>query len=368
MTSRAVRWVLVEGTTGDGATIDRGTFDLTEAVDPDDLLDVLLIDEVDNRMHAIGLTWTNDAEDAASGVLAALTARDYDNVIAVSELEAADVLAAGIAGIADYDDVAVCIVEPDAAVVALVTSEGVTVDRIARPLDGADVVELPSSVMAMLELDDWRPDAIFVVGSAEDLDLITTTLEAVTDSPVISAAEADLALARGAALASARAVNGLDTAGSHRPTRIGALASVLVAAVVTFVVSLAVALGLTLAPDAVPDQPQAANTAPTAPEPVSPEAQAATKVSNLAASLRAARPVVAQTMVVAVPPAPEVAPARPAYEPPAYAPPAPAPAYIPPAPPVYVPPVVPQPRLRDRIIERIPIINRFHEPEYQQPR
>ena len=368
MTSRAVRWVLVEGTTGDGATIDRGTFDLTEAVDPDDLLDVLLIDEADNRMHAIGLTWTNEAEDAASGVLAALTARDYDNVIAVSELEAGDVLAAGIAGIADYDDVAVCIVEPDAAVVAVVTSEGVTVDRIARPLDGADVVELPSSVMAMLELDDWHPDAIFVVGSAEDLDLITTTLEAVTDSPVISAAEADLALARGAALASARAVNGLDTAGSHRPTRIGALASVLVAAVVTFVVSLAVALGLTLAPDAVPDQPQAANTEPAAPAPISPEAQAATKVSNLAASLRAARPVVAQTMVVAVPPAPEVAPAQPAYEPPAYAPPAPAPAYVPPAPPVYVPPVVPQPRLRDRIIERIPIINRFHEPEYQQPR
>ena len=195
MTSRAVRWVLVEGATGDGATIDRGTFDLTEAVDPDDLLDVLLIDEADNRMHAIGLTWTNEAEGAASGVLAALTARDYDNVIAVSELEAGDVLAAGIAGMADYDDVAVCIVEPDAAVVALVTSEGVTVDRIARPLDGADVVELPSSVMAMLELDNWLPDAIFVVGSAEDLDLITTTLDAVTDSPVISAAEADLALA-----------------------------------------------------------------------------------------------------------------------------------------------------------------------------
>ena len=333
MTSRAVRWVLVEGTTGEGATIDRGTFDLAEAVDPEDLLDVLLIDEADKRMHAIGLTWTNEAEDAASGVLAALTARDYDNVIAVSELEAGDVLAAGIAGIADYDDVAVCIVEPDAAVVAIVTSDGVTVDRIARPLDGADVVELPSSVMAMLELDDRHPDAIFVVGSAEDLDLITTTLEAVTDSPVISAAEADLALARGAALASARAVNGLDTSGPHRPTRVGALASVLVAAVVTFVVSLAVALGLTLAPDAVPDRPQAANTEPTDAAPVSPEAEAATKVSNLAASLRAARPVVAQTMVVAVPPAPEVAPAMAADEPPAYTPPAPAPAYVPAAPP-----------------------------------
>jgi hypothetical protein len=41
--------------------------------------------------------------------------------------------------------------------------------------------------------------------------------------------------------------------------------------------------------------------------------------------------------------------------PPAALPPAPAPAYVPPAP--------QQPRLRDRIIERIPIINRFHEPD-----
>jgi hypothetical protein len=31
-------------------------------------------------------------------------------------------------------------------------------------------------------------------------------------------------------------------------------------------------------------------------------------------------------------------------------------------PPVVVPPNYPQPRLRDRIIEKIPIINRFHDP------
>jgi hypothetical protein len=49
-------------------------------------------------------------------------------------------------------------------------------------------------------------------------------------------------------------------------------------------------------------------------------------------------------------------------EPPAAPPPAP-PAYVPPPAPAYVPPP-PQPRLRDRIIERIPIINRFHEPQY----
>ncbi len=134
--------------------------------------------------------------------------------------------------------------EPDAAVVAVVDAGGVTVDRIGRPLDGADVVELPSAVIAMLELNDRQPEAIFVLGSADDLDLIVSTIDGATESPVISAADAGLALARGAALASARAVNSLAPAGPHLPSRTGALTSVLVAAVVTFVVSLSVAVGL----------------------------------------------------------------------------------------------------------------------------
>jgi len=368
MTSQAVRWVLVEGATGEGATIDRGAFDLAAEIDPDELLDVLLLTEAGNRIHAIGVTWTDDAEEAASAVLDALAAREYDNVIAVSELEAGDLLAVGIAAIAEYDDVAVCIVEPDAAVVAVVNSQGVDVDRIARPQDGTDVVELPSSVIAMLELGDWRPDAVFVVGSADDLDLLVSTLDGVTDSPVISAADANLALARGAALAAARAVNGLAPAGPHLPSRIGGLTSVLAAAVVTFVVSLSVAVGIGFTRETTPEEPQAAADQATETTAL-PPAQAATKASGLRASMDEARPLVAQTIKVASPPAPEA----PVFEPPANA--APAPAYAPPPAPVYAPPPapnyvppVPQPRLRDRIIERIPIINRFHEPEYQYPR
>ena len=41
------------------------------------------------------------------------------------------------------------------------------------------------------------------------------------------------------------------------------------------------------------------------------------------------------------------------------------PAYVPPQP--QVPAVQPEPRLRDKIIERIPIINRFHDPQPQYP-
>jgi hypothetical protein len=375
MTSTDVRWVLVEGTTGEGATIHR------DSIDFDTLDDV--IDAVgDNRLHAVGVTWTNEAETEASIVLEALAARDLENVIAISELEAADALATGIAYRAGYNDVAVCLIEPDAAVVAMVNSEGVTVDRIARPLDRADVVELPSSVIALFDMDDWQPEAIFVVGSADDLDLVMSSLEGATASPVISAAEADLALARGAALASARAVNTLEAPRAPLMSRIGALTSVLVAAVVIFVVSLSVALGLRLTPgtDSTPEQRPAADAAD-APAPAAP----APSVPKAAHKSRppAAPPSAARTVPAAVPPAPEVAPvAEPVVEPPAAAPIAPAPVYVPPAPaytppapayvppappPNYVPPAPPEPRLRDRIIERIPIINRFHEPELQYP-
>ncbi|MCV7278075.1 hypothetical protein H7J88_00180 [Mycolicibacterium flavescens] len=378
MTSRTVRWVLVEGTTGEGATIDRGKFDFDADVDPDELLNVVLADAAGAAIHSVGVTWTNEAEEIASGVLAALQARGYGNAIAVSELEAGDMLATGIADIADYDDVAVCIVEPDAAVIAMVTAAGVSVDRIARPLDGADAIELTSGVIAMLELNEWQPQAIFVVGSATDVELVCSTLGDVTEAPVFSAAEADLAMARGAALASARAITTLDAPGTRQRSRVSALAAVLAAAVVAFVVSVSAAVGMSLSGDRDTEVHAAAEEEPVAvaeaPAPA-PEKKTLTPAE--------ARPVVAQTIAIAAPPPPPAAPPvyeppayqAPAYEPPAYVPPAPAPAYSPPAPvyappppaPAYVPPA-PQPRLRDRIIERIPIINRFHEPDYSYGR
>ena len=115
MTSTAVRWVLVEGTTGEGAPIHRGARAIATIAtfDADGLLDALLDDDLaESRVHAIGVTWTSAAETAASAVVQALAARDLDNVVAVSEIEAAEALASGIADIAEYDDVAVCVVEP----------------------------------------------------------------------------------------------------------------------------------------------------------------------------------------------------------------------------------------------------------------
>jgi hypothetical protein len=385
VTSTAVRWVLVEGVTGDGDAVDRGALDIVDGVefDADALLTVLLDANeavIENGVHAVGVTWTPAGEPVAGPIVEALQERGVQNAISVSESEAAEALAGGIADIGGFDNVAVCVFEPGYTMVAVVNADGV----IAEPQNLPDDVELAASVIA-LDLNDRQLDAIFVVGSA-DLDPIVSSMDTVAAAPVISAAEADMAMSRGAAVASAMAVNALvgDPTMMMRlrgMSRTSVLASVLVAAGVTLVISLSVALGLQATSDSPPQTQNASATGEQVKEMTAPSkaraAMAAPKLEQRPAAKPApaaspaapvpvpAAPPVAQTMV-AVPPAPAAVPEA---DVPAYVPPAPAytppPAYVPPQP--QVPAVQPEPRLRDKIIERIPIINRFHDPQPMYP-
>ncbi|MGV0740975.1 DUF7159 family protein [Mycolicibacterium sp. XJ870] len=385
MTSRAVRWVLVEGTTGEGTPVDRGAIAIDDVAtyDSEGLLHGLVDDTVstgENRIHAIGVTWTSDAAPLAGRVLDALEQRGHANVFAVSEVEAAGLLTTGIAEIAGYDDVAVCIVEPDAAAIATVTPDAVTTDRIGRAPEDEAAEELIGNIVSTLQSTGGQPAAVFVLGS-DGSDSIVSALAEATPSPVISAAESDLAYARGAGLAAALAVNtqdGLARSGrSLHLTKVGALTSVLVAAVATLVVATTAVVGIRLHPGAFADAPEVAEVsepAPAAkPQPAPPTVKPSpreVKPSPPAAKPRPAPPAAPPSAPKAPAPVAEVDNA-PAYVPPpapTYIPP-PEPAYVPPAPPAFVPPpappavTYPQPRLRDRIIERIPIIGRFHEPK-----
>lgn len=375
MTSRAVRWVLVEGTTGEGRPVDRGAISFEDAAgyDPDGLLRGLVDDtELDggHRIHAIGVTWTNDAAPLAGHIMQSLDNRGYGNVFAVSEIEAAGMLASGIAEITDHDDIAVCIVEPDAAVVAIVTPDDVSADRIER----SDT--FVADITGLLALTGRPISAMFILGSDAHGPVVAELAESLP-AQVITAAESDLAFARGAGLAAALAVNTVATpAKKVHWTKVGALSSVVGGALVTLVVASSAAIGLHLHPGAVSETAHAASIQESAPEagpapkPVQkPVDKPAAKPAPAAPPPSPAAPPPAHAVEAANPPAHQPpAPAAPAPEPaPAYVPPAPAPLYTPPPAPVYTPPpyvpppvTYPQPRLRDRIIERIPIINRFH--------
>ena len=376
MTSSSVRWVLVDGTAGDGATIDRGSVDRA-GLDAGAFLGSLIGEDASRRVHSVGLTWCSTAESTASAVWQALTDRGVENVIAVSDVEAAETLALGIADVAGHERVVVCVAEPVGSVLVAVTPDGITADRLDTA--GLAAAEVPTA------------DAVVVLGSG-DVAAAMAALQQRTDAPVVTTDQAELALARGAASASASAVALLDVAerpAGRRLSTTAVLTSVLGAAVVTLVVSVSAAVGLSLTPNSDPQmarsvQNQLPEAAPPVREVVPPPAPAAPPPV-----LAPAAPVVNEA------PAPEAAPlpappeAAPVVEEPPVAVPPPAPDYVAPAPPpdylapapgapvlvapggplpaAVPPPVVvdnPQPRLRDRIIERIPIINRFHEPQY----
>jgi hypothetical protein len=359
MTSSVVRWVLVDGITGEGAPVDRGALDTSdvETFDAEALLENVLGDG-GGVLHAVGLTWSPDADAVAAKVREALDAVGGGaRVVEVSDVEAAEVLAGGIAEISDYDFLVVCLVEPGAALVATVNDKRVRAERI----DSA----LLDKASAAVRTARPSPDAVFVLGSdVEAAEELVTVLRDETARPVFTAAEADLALTRGVALAAARSVNAAP-ASVVKPliSRVGVLTSVLAAAVVVFVVSLSLVLGLRLTPEST-EMHNTSAVEPSVRPPAPPSiAQAAVVPPPLPAP-----PAVQETVAAHVPeaPAPEAAPAEVASVPePAYVPPAPEdvppapPVYVPPPAPAYVPPPPPQ-RLRDRIIEKIPLINRFH--------
>jgi hypothetical protein len=118
----------------------------------------------------------------------------------------------------------------------------------------------------LFDRSSWQPGGVVVVGPDEDLETLSWRLEKAVPVPVITQSGAQLALARGAALAAAQSTEFTDTemietvdrnraerAASRQHSYAGALA-MLVAGAVTFVGSLSLALGPRLVPHREPVQ------------------------------------------------------------------------------------------------------------------
>ena len=393
VTATNVQTVLVEGRDADGATLEhdelavfargaspaRASEQVAEAV--------LSIAEADgHQLHAIGVTWSQDADLEAALVLDSLAGAGFENVVAVQLPQAAEALARSIGRVIGYERTAVCVVEHNAVVLSLVDTLGGEVETLVnRAIGDGDLLDWVSSVF---DRDDWRPEGLFVVGSIGGLDALAASLERGLGVPVFDPPEAELALAHGAALASAYGpavepcpAHGYPdfstTADGRRP--LAAPAAMLAGGAVTFVIATALAISPHFLParDAVPaahtqvqadlpvQAPAPARVAPALPVAVEPPAAVEPPV--------AVEPPAVQSPPEAPPDAgieeaPEYQPAPPAeaVSPPAeepltqfqqILPPAPPPVVI--APPAVVPQVpMQQPRLRDRILDKIPGLNR----------
>jgi hypothetical protein len=269
MTPTTVGLVLVEGQEADGATMDKDEFavhdrGLASAVNTSEkaAAAVMRTEAIaaarGHRLHSIGITWSEDADTEASLLLESLSESGFDNVVAVRLPEATEALARGIADVIGFDITAVCVIEPDAVVVLVVdTTDGAVQTAVNHAVTtDEDLARWLSAIFAQAE---WRPEALVLVGSGSDLEAITPHLEDVLAVPVFVPAEAQLALARGAAIASTQGsdIPGRDS-GRHSgrvPTktpksslfpRVGAAGAMLGVGVVTFVVSGSLAIGLQL--------------------------------------------------------------------------------------------------------------------------
>jgi hypothetical protein len=273
LTSTAVGWVLVEGRDADGAILDHDDFEVRtgggmRAVNTSEQATAAVLSAQssttghDQRLHVIGVTWSDEAAAEAALLLESLTDAGFDNVVPIRLEQASEMLARGIAPVVGYDKAAVCVLDGDSATVVMVDTCDDEPQSAVKYLPGGNG-RLIQWLTTMFDRSSWQPNGVVVVGADDDLDALSRRLEKALPVPVITQTGAQLALARGAALASAQsAFTDSDMTESINPNRLQHRASrpqsyagamtMLVAGAVTFVASLSLAVGPRLIPDRVP--------------------------------------------------------------------------------------------------------------------
>ena len=207
MAPTMVRLVLIEGQNADGVTVEEDHFAVAAGA-ADRVIAAIVgtregATEGGCRLISTGVTWTDPAEVGA--LRDAIASHDVGRVILVSPLLAAAALAQAAGDALDYEHIAMLYVERESATLAVVeVADGSIVDVRRQPLAGAAVAEL-AAMVAGVDGPASRANGVFVVGCGTDVVAIKAALEAATAVEVTVPEEPDMALARGAALASANA-------------------------------------------------------------------------------------------------------------------------------------------------------------------
>ncbi len=217
MAPKTVRLVVIEGQNADGVIVDQDEFEVGEgnsatAGAVDQVIAAISgtregAAEGGHQLSSTGVTWTDPVEVGA--LQDAIASREVGSVMLVSPLLAAAALAQTIGHAIGYEHIAMLFVEPQSATLAVVdVADGSVVDLHRHPVanagDGATAAEL-ASMLAGLDARGSRADGAFLIGCGTDIVSIKPTLEVATSLPVSAPEEPDMALARGAALASANA-------------------------------------------------------------------------------------------------------------------------------------------------------------------
>ncbi|MGO9382680.1 MAG: hypothetical protein ACLP4W_11480 [Mycobacterium sp.] len=215
MAPTKVRMVLVEGESADGVAVDQDDFDVdghgSPFTAPNQVVSAILGTREGAaaggyQLLSAGVTWTDHVEAAL--LRDALIAHKIENVMLVSAFMAAAALTQAVGAATDYARTALLFVEPYTATLAVVDTADGSISEVRRRVLAddedravAELVEMVSGAAAL----EASPEGVVVVGSGVDIPLIKPVLEAATSLELSVPDEPEMALARGAALASANA-------------------------------------------------------------------------------------------------------------------------------------------------------------------
>ncbi|OBG18471.1 hypothetical protein A5764_18735 [Mycobacterium sp. 852002-51057_SCH5723018] len=215
MAPTKVRMVLVEGENADGVAVDQDSFDVDAAgspsTAPDQVISAILgtregAAEGGYQLLSTGVTWTDHVEAAL--LRDALIAHKIENVMLVSAFMAAAALTQAVGDATNYAHTALLFVEPYTATLAAVDTADGSISEVRRRILADDEDQAVAELVEMVsgaEALEARPEGVVVVGSGVDIPLIKPVLEAASPLELSVPDEPEMALARGAALASANA-------------------------------------------------------------------------------------------------------------------------------------------------------------------
>ncbi|BBY33338.1 hypothetical protein BST33_10140 [Mycolicibacter minnesotensis] len=212
-----IHTVLVCGENGDGVTLEERSYDVptedTEFAAVDALIAAILrardaADTAGHHLTATGVTVTDPLDAAAlnsrlsTGALASL-----ENLALISPVLAAASLAHNLGQTVGCDQMGLLSVETATATLAVVDCTDGTVTQIFRaPLADGDATAAIDTVADQLNAAQTHPGGLFLICSDGDSTALRPRLEETIAPEVCEPAEPRSALARGAALASARLV------------------------------------------------------------------------------------------------------------------------------------------------------------------
>jgi hypothetical protein len=208
MTSTSVGWVLLDGVGPDATTLDYDAFDVQAGAQAGNTSQHVaaargaqaIATASGHKVGSVRVTWTEDIEGDAKALLKSLADLGFDDVHAISLGKATQAWGIEVGRQHDHTTTALCILEPDAATVMIVaTGAGAVRTAVTDTWETAE--DLIDWLRTVFRRDGWLPESLYLVGALADLDEVTQPIADALPIPVSDSGDTQLALARGAALA-----------------------------------------------------------------------------------------------------------------------------------------------------------------------